>query len=739
MPTPKKKTSNHLPTLEPHGKRNVALCTSGKLRLDIASFSVRTYTSQGDFSDTKFKKPYAPAETLLGQPEKTSRGKDKVGAFILSEYSAANGPVRGRLALKTYPEKGLALVSASASNADPGTWWMGCHFGLSGEGTVVYRLRLPGFAAGLATFMNEEWWSHPCFPSKPEEVFTQSRFLSWREKDGTYGCILPLSGGEFVSHLRGIQGGLEVRSSSYDDACAKASGPSFVAAFGTDPYEVVDRASRAAMEFIGGTARPRTEKKFPEPLEYLGWCTWDAFYRDVNEKGVLKQLESFRRKGIPARFVLLDDGWYEMKDNQMMGAFNDPKKFPGGLKPVIQKAKKKFGIKYVGAWHALTGYWMGIHPENHLPKPMQDLLLNHKHLPPAPPVELEKASRFYGTWHTWLKSQGVDFVKVDGQSHLLRYCRNEVPLAQGAASNQKALQGSVAKNFHDWMINCMSMSQDQCWNYHKSNVTRSSDDYMLNGVESDPLDHARINAYNSYWMAPISWADWDMFWSSSPNRVLHQALRAVSGGPVYVSDKVGTSHADILKPLCLADGRLLRCDLPGQPSEDCLFTDPRKMTALKIVNKAGDAGVLCLVQAGKKPAVSKAAFRPSDIHGLAGEDFAVWNFHLKLGCRMARTDAWEVPLQKRGVSLFIAQPIRDGFAAIGITDKLIAPKTVASCKVGAKDATVGLKTGGRFAAFSKRLPVAVLSNGRNLPYEYKEGWLIVTVPDEKAVEIRIVF
>jgi hypothetical protein len=493
------------------------------------------------------------------------------------------------------------------------------------------------------------------------------------------------------------------------------------------------------MEFIGGTARPRTEKKFPEPLEYLGWCTWDAFYRDVNEKGVLKQLESFRRKGIPARFVLLDDGWYEMKDNQMMGAFNDPKKFPGGLKPVIRKAKKEFGIKYVGAWHALTGYWMGIHPENHLPKPMQDLLLNHKHLPPVPPVDLEKASCFYGTWHAWLKSQGVDFVKVDGQSHLLRYCRNEVPLAKGAASNQKALQGSVAKNFHDWVINCMSMSQDQCWNYHKSNVTRSSDDYMLNGVESDPLDHARINAYNSYWMSPISWADWDMFWSSSPNRVLHQALRAVSGGPVYVSDKVGTSHADILKPLCLADGRLLRCDAPGQPSEDCLFTDPRKMAALKIVNKAGDAGVLCLVQAGKKPAVSKAAFRPSDIHGLEGEDFAVWNFHLKLGCRMARADAWEVPLQKRGVSLFIAQPISNGFAAIGITDKLIAPKTVASCKVGAKDATVDLKTGGRFAAFSKRLPVAVLSNGRNLPYEYKEGWLIVTVPGEKAVEIRIVF
>jgi hypothetical protein len=106
---------------------------------------------------------------------------------------------------------------------------------------------------------------------------------------------------------------------------------------------------------------------------------------------------------------------------------------------------------------------------------------------------------------------------------------------------------------------------------------------------------------------------------------------------------------------------------------------------------------------------------------------------------MRKQDAWKVPLGKRGVSLFIAQPIQDGFAAIGITDKLIAPKTVVSSKTSTKGSTVRLKTGGTFTAFSERLPVAVLSNGKNLPYEYREGWLNAQVPGEKAVEIRIVF
>jgi len=230
-----------------------------------------------------------------------------------------------------------------------------------------------------------------------------------------------------------------------------------------------------------------------------------------------------------------------------------------------------------------------------------------------------------------------------------------------------------------------------------------------------------------------------MFWSSSPNRVLHQALRAISGGPVYVSDKVGTSHADILKPLCLADGRLLRCDQPGQPTEDCLFTDPKKSVALKIWNHADNAGLLCMVQAGPKPALATTAFHVSDIHGLVGDDFAVWNFHLKQGRRMRRQDAWKVALGKRGVSLFIAQPVQNGFAAIGITDKLVAPKTVVSSKTSAKGAVVRLKTGGTFTAFSERLPLAVLFGGKNLPYEYSDGWLKAQVLGEKAVEIRIVF
>jgi len=44
-------------------------------------------------------------------------------------------------------------------------------------------------------------------------------------------------------------------------------------------------------------------------LDYFGWCTWDAFYTDVDVDGVHSGLESLAAGGTPARFLIIDDGW----------------------------------------------------------------------------------------------------------------------------------------------------------------------------------------------------------------------------------------------------------------------------------------------------------------------------------------------------------------------------------------------------------------------------------------------
>ena len=106
---------------------------------------------------------------------------------------------------------------------------------------------------------------------------------------------------------------------------------------------------------------------------------------------------------------------------------------------------------------------------------------------------------------------------------------------------------------------------------------------------------------------------------------------------------------------------------------------------------------------------------------------------------MKASDIWKVKLSKRDVSLFVAQPIRDGFAPIGIVDKLVSPKTVKGWKVTATGVTVELKEGGHFVAYSQKLPLSVKANGRDLPYIYEGGWLKTQVPGLSQTKLEIRF
>jgi raffinose synthase len=518
---------------------------------------------------------------------------------------------------------------------------------------------------------------------------------------------------------------------------AKAQAPVLLVSFGQDPYELVQKAHESALKFLGMTAKPRGAKKFPEPLQYLGWCTWDSFYRDVNAKDILKQLKDFKRKGIPIRTVIIDDGWYKMKDNMMQENRSDKAKFPRGLSKLIRCVKREYPIRFVGLWHALTGYWFGVHPENKLDSAMKNELLFTKGWPPAPPLEHNRAARFWSHWHSWMKAQGVDFVKVDGQGGNLRYSRNLMPVSRACANVQKALQESVKRHFRGNMINCMSMGPEQMWNWFSSNVTRSSDDYMMNSKESDFWRHSRLNAYNSFSLSPITWCDWDMFWSASPNADFHQALRAISGGPVYISDKVGAARAEKLLPFTLPDGRLLRCDEVGVPALDCLFRDPNRYGPLKVMNRADGAGIIALFHASPKHRKIQVSFKPSDIRGLGKGTYAVWNFQERRGCRMEFNESCKLTLAPAQARLFVVQSVNKGFAPIGIVDKLIAPKTIEWWKREGNRVKVSLKQGGNFAAYCEELPISVKVRDKNLNFEYKDGWLSVNVPSSDPVEIVV--
>ncbi|CDP18647.1 unnamed protein product [Coffea canephora] len=88
--------------------------------------------------------------------------------------------------------------------------------------------------------------------------------------------------------------------------------------------------------------------------------------------------------------------------------------------------------------------------------------------------------------------------------------------------------------------------------------------------------------------------DWDMFHSLHPAADYHAAARAVGGCAIYVSDKPGNHNFELLKKLVLPDGSVLRAQLPGRPTRDCLFVDPARdgKSLLKIWNVNKCTGVV---------------------------------------------------------------------------------------------------------------------------------------------------
>jgi len=140
------------------------------------------------------------------------------------------------------------------------------------------------------------------------------------------------------------------------------------------------------------------------------------------------------------------------------------------------------------------------------------------------------------------------------------------------------------------VINCMGMDMENVLSRPYSAVSRNSDDFFPKR-ERGFIKHLVQNAYNAIWHNQMYHCDFDMWWSDHPESAIQSGvLRAISGSPIYVSDKIGESNAANIAPLVEDDGRIMRCDYAAKPTTDCLYIDCRaENKLLKLWNRSGDA------------------------------------------------------------------------------------------------------------------------------------------------------
>ncbi|MGC9169504.1 MAG: Sip1-related alpha-galactosidase [Thermoproteus sp.] len=438
-------------------------------------------------------------------------------------------------------------------------------------------------------------WATPYFGEDFPDLLPFTVALLASLKDGGYLALLAASSGDLSGYL---WSGWTAKA--YMGVESRRIGRSWILAYGLsgDPYEALRRAWRALA--ARANLRLRADKRRPEFLNYLGWCSWNAFLADVSGPGVVDVVRGLRERGVPVVWALIDDGWQRERKVEQPCCLNrvlislrpDEGKFPGGFEKTVE-GLRSLGVRWVGLWHTLNVHWGGFDESVERELGVAGIpYAAAKAPPPAFPEALLLYKRLYADL------RGFDFVKVDNQCSarlIARYAREKV--GRASASLQTALQLAADQSGLS-VLNCMSMNPENYSNYFSSNVMRTSNDYLPYWREGARL-HAISNAYGSLFFSEVVWPDFDMFSSYDPHAKLHLVLRVFSGGPVYITDRdPAKTNADLLKMAVLPNGEVVRVDFPAVPTRDVLFDNPyrgRRLLKLASTVRGKAAVAICNV------------------------------------------------------------------------------------------------------------------------------------------------
>ncbi|HJA94176.1 MAG TPA: alpha-galactosidase [Candidatus Eisenbergiella merdipullorum] len=572
-----------------------------------------------------------------------------------------------------------------------------------------------------ALYLHRDWWTRPAFVEKWEELpeRTQCVYLKYEDR---YGCLLLPAGRDAKTMAGGgREGWLCLNLTAYRGGLSQIEEPVFFYAEGGTVYEAVHACAMAAAEETG--ALTREQKTYPAVFEELGWCSWDAFYTDISEDKVRAKARELSEKKIPVRWMLLDDGWQSVREQRMYDLMPEKDKFPEGFSGMIADIKADTAVKHVGVWHALGGYWGGIEPGSRAHHQEEENLYQTETGKLLPWPDARKGYGFYRDWYELLRREGIDFVKVDGQSAIKNYYENEIPVCRAARETHKALEGAAAAYMGGNLINCMGMGMENILGRQGSGLSRNSDDFVPDNPDGF-TEHLLQNAYNAVYHDEFYYCDWDMFWTFHPDAKKHALLRAVSGGPVYFSDRIGDTDPEAVKPLVTKDGRILRMSRTAKPAQDCLFSDPTKGGLIRLTNLADignseqKGGAIAVYNLSGKEA--EGWISPSDIYDLPAGSYYCYDQDEGTGQVLAYEEKLPIRLAPDGYALYLLVPVTENGAVVGLTDKYISFLAAKELQEMENGFWAVMEENGTFAFYSSKKVECCMVNGKDMTLRLKE-------------------
>jgi raffinose synthase len=235
-----------------------------------------------------------------------------------------------------------------------------------------------------------------------------------------------------------------------------------------------------------------------------------------------------------------------------------------------------------------------------------------------------------------------------------------------------------------------------------------------------------------------------MFQTGHHTGAFHGAARAVSGGPIYISDEVGKENIETIHAMASSRGELFRSSNHGQVCRDNLFTDIKKeKKAIKIFTDNVCNSIVGTFNCSfndENPIIVTSDVKAADVEGIEGNSFAVYNFKTgKLAVANA-TEAFEEKLDPLDFNLYTISPIEEGFAPIGLSGKYNPGATITNfIRTGKKEWVLELMDGGDLICYANKKPKEVTLNGELVDFSYKKKSLKIRLPLLEGMVVKVEF
>lgn len=526
-------------------------------------------------------------------------------------------------------------------------------------------------------------------------------FLMLKKTTGNYLVLLPVVSNRIGNTFSIQNDSLYLTVATYGTRTEHTSAPLLAYAESDNPYEATKLAWEIAMQTEGvkGNIDWRSNKTYPEPFKYLGWCSWEHYRQDINEEIILRSIADIKSSTLPFRWLMVDDGYLDADKGKLLSFGVDKNKFPNGWDTITSQKNDK--LKWMGIWRNFNGYMGGV-SANHTMDNLKEHIVkvqhngNERYMPRISP---ESSNAFYHEMTSLTKEAGFDFLKVDFQSNNFRYNTGSVNAILGVHYNNMALEENC-KSQGLPLLNCIAQQNFNVFNHKYSALIRGSVDYK---TTTDRLDVTLVqNFTNAFWLGHTHWLDQDMFYANYKTAKLMAVARAVSGGPVYLSDETKNIDHTYLNPLTFADGHILGTLAPGVPLPESMMQDPYfDNKAFRVIapleNNAAIIMAVNLNQDEKKVKtfinIEDYTFAGGMIQPYTGlwdipkEGILLYNQYTKEASVLNDKYAFELESRKEG--LFQLSPIKQGWAIIGNPDKYLPASTYQLLSVD--DASIRIK------------------------------------------------